>query len=122
MRRGGELLVSEKNDPLMRKTGSALRALREENDFTREQHCERVGITVRHLSAIELGEKNPSSSTLIRLIRSMGAPSDRVVYPEVFAEEQDLKQIARLSATCSTKQKKLIIAFIKMLLSQEDFE
>ena len=112
--------MSEKNDPLMKKTGSALRALREEKGLTREQLCERVGISVRHLSAIELGDKNPSPSILFQLIRSMGASSDRVVYPELFNEDSDLKQIARLAATCSIKQRKLIIAFIEMLLSQKD--
>ena len=114
--------MSDKNDPLMKKTGGALRTLREEKGLTREQLCERVGISVRHLSAIELGEKNPSPSILLRLIRSMGAPSDRVVYPELFTEDSDIKQIARLSATCSIKQRKLIIAFIEMLLSQKDLD
>lgn len=114
--------MSEKNDPLMKQTGGALRALREEKGLTREQLCERVGISVRHLSAIELGDKNPSPSILFRLIRSMGAPSDRVVYPELFTEDSDLKQIARLAATCSVKQRKLIIAFIEMLLSKKDLD
>lgn len=110
-----------KCDQEAEKIGSALRTLREEKYLTREQLCERAGLSVRHLSAIELGDKNPSSSTLIRLIRSMGAPSDRVVYPELFESDGDLKQIARLSATCSSKQRKLIISFIEMLRSQDDF-
>jgi len=114
--------VATKHDQESKKTGSALRILREEKHLTREQLCERAGLSVRHLSAIELGDKNPSSSTLIRLIRSMGAPSDRVVYPELFKENNDLKQIARLSATCSPKQRKLIISFIEMLRLQDDFQ
>ena len=109
--------MSEKNDPLMKQTGGALRVLREERGLTREQLCERVGLSVRHLSA-----KNPSISILFQLIRGMGAPADRVVYPELFTEDSDLKQIARLAATCSVKKRKLIIAFIKMLLSQEDLD
>ena len=114
--------MSEKNDHLMKQTGGALRVLREERGLTREQLCERVGLSVRHLSAIELGDKNPSISILFQLIRGMGAPADRVVYPELFTEDSDLKQIARLAATCSVKKRKLIIAFIKMLLSQEDLD
>ena len=92
IRRGGEQLVSEKNDPLMKQTGGALRALREGRGFSRERLCERVGISVRHLSAIELGDKNPSISILFQLIRSMGASADRVVYPELFTEDSDLQQ------------------------------
>lgn len=114
--------MPEKHDPLMAKTGAALRALREESGFTREQLCDRTEISVRHLSAIELGDKNPSSGTMIRLIRSMGASANRVVYPELSAEDSDLRRISRLAATCSVKQRKLIIAFIEMLLTQKDLE
>ena len=80
---------------------------------------ERTGIGLRHLAAIELGEKNPSTNTLLRLIRSMGAPSDRVVYPELFTGDSVMDRISRLAATCSPKQRRLIVAFIEMLLSQE---
>ena len=114
--------MSEKNDPLMKQTGGALRALLEGREFSRERLCERVGISVRHLSAIELGDKNPSISILFQLIRSMGASADRVVYPELFTEDSDLQQISRLAATRSAKQRKLIIAFIKMLLSQGEWD
>ena len=80
--------MSEKNDPFMKQTGGALRALREERGFTRERLCERIGLSVRHLSAIELGDKNPSISILFQLIRGMGASADRVVYPELFTEDE----------------------------------
>ena len=101
------------------KIGSILRDLREGYGLTREQVSERTEIGLRHLAAIELGEKNPSSITLLRLIRSMGAPSDRVVYPELFTSDSDMDRISRLAATCSPKQRRLIVAFIEMLLSQE---
>lgn len=44
--------------------GSKLRDIREESGMTRERVSERTEIGLRHLAAIELGEKNPSASTL----------------------------------------------------------
>ena len=44
--------------------------------------AERADIGLRHLAAIELGEKNPSVDTLYRLLRVIGASADRVFYPE----------------------------------------
>ena len=111
--------MSEKHDQFENKIGSILRDLREGYGLTREQVSERTEIGLRHLAAIELGEKNPSSITLLRLIRSMGAPSDRVVYPELFTSDSDMDRISRLAATCSPKQRILIVAFIEMVLSQE---
>ena len=111
--------MSEKHDQFENKIGSILRDLREGYGLTREQVSERTEIGLRHLAAIELGEKNPSSITLLRLIRSMGAPSYRVVYPELFTSDSDMDRISRLAATCSPKQRRLIVAFIEMLLSQE---
>lgn len=102
--------------------GSKLRDIREESGMTRERVSERTEIGLRHLAAIELGEKNPSVSTLIRLVRGLGAPSDRIFYPEKHSGDSDMDRISRLSATCSPKQRKIIIAFIEMLLDHDEFE
>lgn len=116
----GELLVSKKKNQQSEELGRILRHLREENGLTRDQLSERVSVGCRHLAAIESGEKNPSVSTLIRLIRSMGISADRVVYPELELNDSDLKHISQLSATCSPKQRKLIAAFIELLIAQGD--
>ncbi len=97
-----------------------MRELREKYGLTREQESERCEIGTRHLAAIELGDKCPSLPVFIRIIRSMGAPSDRVVYPELYVEDNDLERISRLAATCSPKQRKLTVGFIELLLSQNE--
>lgn len=118
----GELSVSKRKNQKADELGQIIRGLREENGMTREQLSERASLGIRHMAAIESGDKNPSVPTLIRLIRSMGVSADRVVYPELQVENDDLNRIFRLAATCSAKQRKLIAAFIEMLLSQKDLD
>ena len=113
----GELPVSRKHDQTTNNAGSTLRTMREERNITREKLSE-----LRHVAAIELGEKNPSVDTLIRFARSLAAPADRIFYPEVYSGDSDMKLISRLSATCSPKQRKMIIAFIEMMQDHDEFE
>ena len=70
--------MSKKYGQITDRLGSILRELREENHLTREQVADRTDIGLRHVAAIELGEKNPSVDSLYRLIRGMGVPSDRI--------------------------------------------
>ncbi len=50
------------------------------------------------------------------------AKSALLAYPEVYSGDSDMKLISRLSATCSPKQRKMIIAFIEMMLDHDEFE
>lgn len=113
--------MSEKHDQITDRLGSILRELREEKGLTREWVAEHSDTGLRHLAAIELGDKNPSVDTLYRLIRGIGVSSDRVFYPELSERESDLDDIIHLSATCTPKQRKLIAGFIEVLLKQEKY-
>lgn len=114
--------MSKKYDQSENASGSILRDIREESGMTRERVSERTEIGLRHLAAIELGEKNPSVSTLIRLVRGLGASADRIFYPEKYSGDSDMERISRLSATCSPKQRKMIITFIEMMLDHDEFK
>lgn len=114
--------MSRKHDQTANNVGSTLRTMREERKMTREKLSERAELGLRHVAAIELGEKNPSVDTLIRFVRSLAVPADRIFYPEVYSGDSDMKLISRLSATCSPKQRKMIIAFIEMMLDHDEFE
>ena len=56
--------MSKKYGQITDRLGSILRELREENHLTREQVADRTYIGLRHVAAIELGEKNPSVDSL----------------------------------------------------------
>lgn len=114
--------MGKKNDQLTGRLGGILRILREEKGLTREWVSEHSNTGLRHLAAIELGEKNPSVDTLYRLVRCIGVPSDRIFYPELSIRDNQIEEIMRLLAVCTPKQRKLIGAFIKMLLEQRDLD
>lgn len=99
--------------------GRTLRNIREERGYTREWVAERSGIGLRHLAAIELGEKNPSVDTLYQLIRCLGVSADWVFYPETVKEDESLSQILLLSGMCSVSMRKLVISFIDMIRDYE---
>ena len=105
--------MSKKDGQITERLGAILRELREEKGLTREELAERSETGLRHVAAIELGEKNPSVDTLYRLIRGIEVSSDRVFYPEQ-------ESIIHLISTCSPEQKKLILAFVEMLRNQDD--
>ena len=94
--------------------------LRDEKGLTREWVAEHSETGLRHLAAIELGEKNPSVDTLYRIIRCIGVSSDRIFYPEQSEHNSDLEDISFLAATCTHKERQMIVAFIRMLLDYRD--
>ena len=114
--------MSDKHGQITNHLGAILRTLREEKGLTREWVAEHSDTGLRHLAAIELGQKNPSVDTLYRLIRCMGVSADQIFYAELSSKSSSLDEISRLAATCTEKQQKLILAFIQMLLEQKDFE
>lgn len=114
--------MSEKHGQITNNLGGILRSLREEKGLTREWVAEHSDTGLRHLAAIELGQKNPSVDTLYRIIRCIGVSSDCVFYPELSAKNSDSEKISYLAATCTEKQRRLIVSFIQMLLAQEDFD
>lgn len=112
--------MAKKHDQANNQLGNILRSLREEQGLTRELVAERAEIGLRHLAAIELGEKNPSVDTLYRLLRVIGASADRVFYPERSKKDATLERIECLAAVCSTKQRKLLIRLIEAVIFEEE--
>lgn len=110
---------NELNEYLM---GETLRELREERGLKRGWVSERADLSPRQVAAIELGEKKPSVDSLYRIIRCLGAPADRVFYPELTTPSSLLGDIMRLAATCSSKQQRYILGFIKMLKEQDGLD
>ena len=112
--------MSDKHGQITNQLGAILRTLREEKGLTWVAEHSDTGL--RHLAAIELGQKNPSVDTLYRLIRCMGVSADQIFYAELSSKGTSLDEISRLAATCTEKRQKLILVFIQMLLEQKDFE
>jgi len=110
--------LAENNDQTSNQLGGLLREISEEKDLGRHWVAEHSDVGHRHLTAIELGEKRPSVDALRRLIRCYGVSADRIFYPEGYVGDDQLDEIERLAAVCTSKQRQLVVAFIRMLLDQ----
>ena len=56
--------MSINNTPLEERFGEKLEELREGKNMTREQLAEQVGLTARHIAALERGERRPTLNTM----------------------------------------------------------
>jgi transcriptional regulator with XRE-family HTH domain len=120
--KGGEPLVAKKHEHIADHPGGILRDIREEQNLSRNCVVEHVDISLRHLAAVELGEKNLSIETLRKLLQYYGTSADRIFFPETYVADGQLGEATRLLASCSQKQLQLITAFIRMLQDQKELE
>ena len=58
------------NTPLEERFGEKLEELREGKKMTREQLADQVGLTARHIAALERGERRPTLNTMEKLLRT----------------------------------------------------
>ena len=91
---------------------------RERLGYTREQVAERAHITPRYLAAIELGTKIPKADVMVRIIRSMGASANSVIYSPQQETNNECERLAHLFLQCTPKERKLIAAIIDTILDE----
>ncbi len=108
----------EGKESVLREVGAALKKARKDKNRTRENLAEQVGITTRHLSAIENGEKRPSIEVLREIIHCLGISADRVFYPDL-DEDTDAQQTMRLYDKCSDHDKQIVKAVINTALQNK---
>lgn len=60
--------------------GDAIKAARQERGITQAQLAERLGITLRHLKAIENSGQKPSYGLLARTVRELDISGDTVFH------------------------------------------
>lgn len=114
--------MAKKRGLISDSAGGILRQMRDERNMSRKCVVDHVDFGLRHLAAIELGEKIPSIDALGELIRFYGESSDRIFYSEIYRKDGQLAETTRLIASCSPKQRQLVTAFIKMLLDQKELD
>ena len=97
------------NTPLEERFGEKLEELREEKNMTREQLADQVGLTARHIAALERGERRPTLNTMEKLLRTLGAPTEWLIYPEFEEQNARLREISHLAATFSDEQQEFLL-------------
>ena len=110
------------NTPLEERFGEKLEELREGKNMTREQLAEQVGLTARHIAALERGERRPTLNTMEKLLRTLGAPTEWLVYPEFEDQNARLREISHLAATFSDEQQEFLLGiFCAIILAPPNF-
>ena len=106
------------NTPLEERFGEKLEELREGKNMTREQLAEQVGLTARHIAALERGERRPLN-TMEKLLRALGAPTEWLVYPEFEEQNARLREISHLAATFSDEQLEFLLGMMRLMRKQK---
>jgi transcriptional regulator with XRE-family HTH domain len=85
--------------------GGAIKSARLEKGITRAELAKRLGITPRHLGAIENDEKKPSFELLFHMIHELHITADRFFYPETEHDHLELEEI--ILALCQGDDKRI---------------
>lgn len=110
-------MVNNKENTL-KQLGPILKSIRKEKGYSREKFAERIGITPRHLTAIENEERKPSCEIFYAIIRSLGVSADRFLFPESFNNDEG-DEIKNLYMQCSERDKKIIHNVIETMLENK---
>ena len=103
----------------IKQLGPTLKAIRKEKGYSREKFAERIGITPRHLTAIENEERKPSCETFYAIIHSLGVSADRFLFSD--NQNSDIaEEIKNLYLQCSERDKKIIYDIINMMLENQE--
>ena len=107
------------NTPLEERFGEKLEELREGKNMTREQLADQVGLTTRHIAALERGERRPTLNTMEKLLRTQGAPTEWLVYTEFEEQNARLREISHLAATFADEQQEFLLGIMRLMRKQK---
>ncbi len=110
-------MVNNKENAL-KHLGPILKSIRKEKGYSREKFAERIGITPRHLTAIENEERKPSCEILYAIIRSLGVSADRFLFPENLNNDE-AEEIKNLYMQCSKRDKEILHNIIDTMLDNK---
>jgi len=96
--------------------GDIIKYYREKSDYTVEELANKVGVTERYLYRIENEGKKPSYDVLFKIIRTLSISTERIFYPEINNQSQNISRIVRLLYLCDEKTIKGIESLLKEIL------
>lgn len=85
--------------------------------MSRETLAEKLGISTRHLAALESGAKFPSYKLLHKIVRYLNITAEHIFFPETGRTTDEQLELIRLAHMCSNGDKaKLVIALLRAVL------
>jgi len=98
--------------------GQRLRTRRESLNVTQQQLARAVGLSAQHISAIEVGRRDPSLETLALLAKELGVSTDYLITGEV-SVVSDLIPVIKADKVLDVKLKSSLINIIQALKNQK---
>jgi len=96
--------------------GAIIKSARQEKQLTREQLAELLGVSSRHLGAIENEHQKPSYELLFRIVRELTIPADTIFYPELGQEISKIEKLRIILAQCDEKEVSAVATALQSLL------
>ena len=81
-------------------------------------NLKQTSVSYTHL-ALERGERRPTLNTREKLLRTLGAPTEWLVYPEFEEQNARLHEISHLAATFSDEQQEFLLGIMRLIRKQK---
>jgi transcriptional regulator with XRE-family HTH domain len=98
--------------------GKTIRQFRQLHDQTSAQFAAKLGISQRHLMAIETNNRKPSYDLLLQIIKGLHIPADMIFHPESTAPEPEQESVILLIKKCNKEELRLIIKLMRMFIKE----
>ncbi len=90
--------------PINVRVGRNIQLLREEHHCTQEELSEKIGVTPKHLSAIERGVSGISLELLEKLCEALSITADHILFGRAAAEANGEELLRLLQALCDGQE------------------
>lgn len=108
--------MAENKEHYINHMGQLIKEARIKNSISRELLAERVGISVRYMTAIENEGRKPSYKYLSLILQNLGLSADKIFYPEISADDGIYDQITKLLRLCNDNELNITRSLIYSLL------
>ena len=98
--------------------GNIIKSARVAKHMTQNQLAEEVGITTRHLRAIERGNRKPSYELLFSIVRKLGISANNIFYPECGNSDPETERLRTILALLDVRDINLVITELQSMLEQ----
>lgn len=100
-----------------REMGSRIRTQRELLGYTREQLAEKLDVSTKFCSDIELGVKGVSIQTLAKLSELLALSTDYILFGETSSDSLELNMLSMLCQKCPEKSRKELLTIVNAFIT-----
>lgn len=95
--------------------GGRIKYLREENNYTRDELAEKIGISAKFLYEIETGKKRFSAETLVKIAQAVSVSCDYIMLGNRL-ESKEIEDISNILRRFSKEQLELVGDMLRVMM------